>query len=623
MNGNIDARDVGALEKSVNDAAGGIIALWLSFISFVTFLLIAAGTVTHTHLFLEKALKLPILLVELPLLNFFFWAPLLLLIFHFYVFHQLYVLAHKISDYEVNLTRAIKYDSDRRLMRQRLHTFVFIQMLAGASEPRRERHESCAACSGRIIAWITTVSMPLVTLGIMLIIFLPYHSEPMTWWHRGVIIFDIILVFFFWSAIRSRVASENSFAVRLMERLRLNPLLAVFCVIFFVLFVWIPRFPGEWFYGCWGQSWTEWAFVTKSDPETGRQDLRPCVSNNLDLRDQDLIDHDKLKDGVVTVSLRKRNLRYAVLDRADLRLADFASADLQGAWLDGTRLQGASFTEANLQGASLDGALLQAATLDKAKLQGASLKRAFLQAASLVDANLQGASLKEAWLQGASLDLVKLQGASLDEAQLQVALLTNARLDGASLVKTLVYRTHAIQVSTHEAYLRELETAPSLHKYEKGHTLEGLTISPKNFELFQDMILRKVPSDQLAVIVRQRLQRLQSSTKRRHEVREDTRFWQSHKKESEKMSYDQYQRLLAPILEDLACNAEGTPDIVRGLIRNCRLLDTGPLFGGIVEKFKDPKKNNCHGAKSFTAAGIDEMVEQTKNNCEPPAAQKP
>ena len=41
------------------------------------YLAIAAGAVTHADLFLERTVKLPFLNIELPLLAFFFLAPIL------------------------------------------------------------------------------------------------------------------------------------------------------------------------------------------------------------------------------------------------------------------------------------------------------------------------------------------------------------------------------------------------------------------------------------------------------------------------------------------------------------------------------------------------------------------
>ena len=155
----------------------------------------------------------------------------------------------------------------------------------------------------------------------------------------------------------------------------------------------------------------------------------------------------------VGLDLRERNLRYAQLENVDLRRAQLTSADLfeahleganlqganlwdaklQGADLSVAELQGADLRESNLQGADLKWANLQGAGLGRAKLQGADLRRANLQGARLWRANLQGADLKDAELQGADLNDAELQGADLKDAELQGADLEDANLQGAYL----------------------------------------------------------------------------------------------------------------------------------------------------------------------------------------------
>ena len=122
-------------------------------------------------------------------------------------------------------------------------------------------------------------------------------------------------------------------------------------------------------------------------------------------------------------SLRRAQMRSALLIGADVRRARLQGANLigarlQGADLRGARLQGADLLGAALQGADLSGAALQGAGLLVAKLQGADLSRAELQGADLLGAALQGADLSVAKLQGANLSVAKLQGADLSEARL-------------------------------------------------------------------------------------------------------------------------------------------------------------------------------------------------------------
>src|SRR5262249_1834504 len=106
-------RDVSSLERAVNDASSRASVLWLSFVTFALYLGIAAGSVTHRMLFLETPVKLPVLNVELALVSFFVVAPVLFLIFHFYLFVQLRILAQKIDAYDDSLRRELPIRTDR------------------------------------------------------------------------------------------------------------------------------------------------------------------------------------------------------------------------------------------------------------------------------------------------------------------------------------------------------------------------------------------------------------------------------------------------------------------------------------------------------------------------------
>ena len=141
----------------------------------------------------------------------------------------------------------------------------------------------------------------------------------------------------------------------------------------------------------------------------------------LVVEDTDLVPDEGDEQNEVSVPLRDRDLRFALLSRSDLHRADLTHADLRAAQMWRTRVDNAKLRGAQLQGAFLKGAQLQGADLEGAKLQGADLSYAQLQGADLSYAQLQGADLKGAQLQGADLKGAQLQGAHLKDAQLQGA----------------------------------------------------------------------------------------------------------------------------------------------------------------------------------------------------------
>ena len=127
----IDPKGVPAAnQRALNDAAGKASVLWSTFVLFQLYLAIAFGSVTHRDLFLETPIKMPLLNVELSLVGFFVVAPMVLIIFHFYICLQLLGLASKAKDYNTLLSSELDH-SDRQYLRQRLDVFPILQFLAG------------------------------------------------------------------------------------------------------------------------------------------------------------------------------------------------------------------------------------------------------------------------------------------------------------------------------------------------------------------------------------------------------------------------------------------------------------------------------------------------------------
>src|ERR1700737_1280246 len=89
------AHSLDAVRKSVEDAAALSAGLWLSYLFVLFYIAIAAGAVTHRDLLLENPVKLPFLNVELPLVAFFFLAPILFIISHAYTLVHFVMLGAK------------------------------------------------------------------------------------------------------------------------------------------------------------------------------------------------------------------------------------------------------------------------------------------------------------------------------------------------------------------------------------------------------------------------------------------------------------------------------------------------------------------------------------------------
>src|SRR5262245_42479522 len=136
----LDPYDVPALDRSLNDSATRVSSIWVSFLIFGLYLLTAAATVTHRQLFLDEPVKLPVLNINLPLWGFFFLAPTLFVIFHFYVLLQVLLLGRTAAAYNEAITKTAERDGlapvDVALLRQRLANTLFAQIFAGSPRER-------------------------------------------------------------------------------------------------------------------------------------------------------------------------------------------------------------------------------------------------------------------------------------------------------------------------------------------------------------------------------------------------------------------------------------------------------------------------------------------------------
>ena len=478
--------DVEALAAALNHSAERVQNLWFSFLIFMVYLAIATGTTTHRMLFLESPLNLPVLNISLPLLGFYILTPIIFVVFHFYMLLILVLLARTAKSFEDALAVPFPKDGEaREAFRMRIENTLFVQLLVGG---RLER-EGINAKLLSLMALITLALAPVALLLMIEIKFLPYHSEWITWLHRGLLALDLALVWTLWPGYRS------GWGVRLWPKrgwwLVVPGMGSAAALVYAVL---VATFPDERMYSATNlnSGFDRYWYLSWSNPTN--RDRKPdwydsyAPANTLDLHGEDLIDEAKLAHiieknesstdahrWVAALSLKKRDLTGANLRALTFGMLTFlmrssivptspmhgqrrrtsttmrssraprsTNAQLHGASLEHAQLQGATLAAAALQGANLSGAQLQGALLYEADMQGADLRGAqllgsrkldyaALEGASLDHTELQGVFLEGAWLQGASLEGAVLQGAYLHEARLQGASLHEAQLQGAVL----------------------------------------------------------------------------------------------------------------------------------------------------------------------------------------------
>ncbi len=113
-----DTKEAEALAAALNHSAERVQTLWFKFLTFMFALAVAIGTTTHRMLFLESPLKLPQVLsitdIPLLLLAFYILAPIIFVVFHFYMLLNLVLLARTAKSFEDALQSAVPNDENEK-----------------------------------------------------------------------------------------------------------------------------------------------------------------------------------------------------------------------------------------------------------------------------------------------------------------------------------------------------------------------------------------------------------------------------------------------------------------------------------------------------------------------------
>ena len=346
--------DLAQVASAVNDASSRTTALWLSFLTFLAYLTMAVGSVTHVMLFRESPIKLPVLNVDLPLVAFFWIAPIFFVLFHFYLFLQILILVRKASAYDALLRATIKDKISQEEHRNRLDTFIILQLLFGGQKERA----GVTALLLRLIAFITLVAAPIALLLQFQLVFLPYHHATVTAVQRVMILLDGVIICAFWFAIlrrdRSRYfpkfeqTSEEQNGSEVIAKLRgvsrrlvryagiallALPTTAVYSAAA-VIFSWfIFTYPSE-KYALMPAALGGPVNMVEGKPEG-------WFSNVLVITYKKLVADEKTDKAPAIISVRGRDLSGAILIGSDMHGIDFIGSNLNNARLDYANLTGA------------------------------------------------------------------------------------------------------------------------------------------------------------------------------------------------------------------------------------------------------------------------------------------
>jgi uncharacterized protein YjbI with pentapeptide repeats len=335
------------LVKSINKTSDHARSGWIFLIIIELYLFVTIGCITHKSILYDSPLKVPMLGVEVPLVNFFVFAPLVLLIVYFGVIIQHWVLADKLNALNKMLSRMETTSEGRqRAMSIRLDISCYFVTYA-VSGPARNRLQKMLM---KFMAWITLVEIPTLILLLFQTIYLPAHDEFQTLVHQG----EVLVCALF-----------SLFALHVLG-LKYAYIIAAFGqAVFSILIATVPdsaldRFSQH-IYAVPVSDGLDSPFqipgrkifpLTKYFFETGYQDEKPhtarFMNRNLVVidspaeREQIYIEKEQLKN-ISGPILRNRNLRYAIFEGSNFVNADFIGADLTGASFRRSDLRSARF----------------------------------------------------------------------------------------------------------------------------------------------------------------------------------------------------------------------------------------------------------------------------------------
>ncbi len=348
-----DTKKLDALLASLNGSAERFQTLWFSFLGLTLYLAIAALATTHRNLLLGEPQTLPILNIKVELLPFYVIAPLLYLVFHFYLLMMLALLARTAAEFDKQLRTTLPGEPERERYRAQVGNALFLQLLVGM---KGERTGVNALLMG-LIALITIVLAPLATLVLMQMMFLPYHHLRITWWHRGIVVADLVLIVVMtYRCFFPRGVRKAPLVLGALSRKPRWATAMAFCVLLAValapLVDWLSFQQGRWAgeprpsprrNG--GSGWRGSRPVPEVNPDYAATEngvVFGLFPDRLKLASETIVGEEKLEKTKKEIASRGGDFVPTIkLDGRDLQAADLSGADLRGVSLNDAAMQGA------------------------------------------------------------------------------------------------------------------------------------------------------------------------------------------------------------------------------------------------------------------------------------------
>ena len=428
--------------ENVNNISESARKLFLAVLAACLYSWLTIATTTDVNLITNRASSpLPIIQTSIPIVGFYWVAPLLLLCVYFYFHFYLQKLWEELGSLPAILP-------DGRPLHTKIDPWL-LNDLVRAHLPKLSANRPFLSYLQLWISVLLAWWVVPITMFLFWGRYLPRHERTGTTIHVALLVISLTAAWRLYRlAVRTLRGDERKpFTLRGLLTSRRGYQTAAFAAAVGVMFgvvSWGARWgvpsnapilgvPLLMQRGEAGSSTDRLTWVPRLMALVGYSPFANLTNGEVSQKKPTWSKNDKDPDSVAGAQLEGANLRYALASKAFLAGADLRGADLSYADLFLADLSGARLTHASLGGADLDRADLSRADLLGATLSGSHLPGANLSGAELIMANLSRAELDRADLSRAKLDV-----ADLSRASLSGVILSGADLSSANLVGTIL-----------------------------------------------------------------------------------------------------------------------------------------------------------------------------------------
>jgi hypothetical protein len=173
---------------NINSSAAELRNYTLAFVSFLLYVLITAASTTHEQLLRISAVKLPLLDIDIPIVQFYLVSPLLILILHFHLLLQHFLFSQQFYSFDAALKLQYPDHADRvRFMKSLSGNLSLVHLLGGYQK-------TAVQILLAVILAICLLVFPLFDLWFLQARFLPFHDNDYTNWHVLMVVIDCVIL---------------------------------------------------------------------------------------------------------------------------------------------------------------------------------------------------------------------------------------------------------------------------------------------------------------------------------------------------------------------------------------------------------------------------------------------